>query len=91
MSAIVWAEFQCGPLSDASIDAAARFTGEPVAFSANDAILAASLYNAGGRKRNSLPDCMIAASAMNASATLATNNLHDFERFVGVGLKLEVP
>jgi predicted nucleic acid-binding protein/predicted RNase H-like HicB family nuclease len=91
VSAIVWAEFQCGPVSDAAIDAAARFTGEPVAFTANDAILAASLYNLGGRKPTSLPDCMIAATAMNAGATLATNNRHDFERFADVGLTLEVP
>jgi predicted nucleic acid-binding protein len=91
VSAIVWAEFQCGPVSDAAIDAAARFTGEPIALTANDAILAASLYNLGGRKRNSLPDCMIAATAMNAGATLATNNRLDFERFADVGLTLEVP
>lgn len=91
VSAVAWAEFQCGPVSDEAVHAAALLTGEPIAFDGLDAITAAALYNAGGRRRNSTMDCMIAAVALRAGAILATNNLQDFEHFVPFGLNLEVP
>ena len=89
LSAIVWAEFQCGPVSESGIDAAAALTGMPVAFTAMDAVLASRLFNVGGRRRTSLTDCMIAATALNAGASLATANVADFARLEPFGLVLE--
>jgi predicted nucleic acid-binding protein len=88
MSAISWAEFQCGPLPY-GVDAAVRdlVTGvRPVA--AAHAARAAALFNAGGRRKNSLPDCLIAACAIEDDAALATANVEDFRRFVPLGLRL---
>jgi predicted nucleic acid-binding protein len=88
MSAIGWAEFLCGPLSPAANELARRLVGEPVAFTGNDAALAARLFNASGRRRGSLADCMIAATAIEADASLATVNPRDFSRFSGAGLAI---
>lgn len=62
--------------------------GEPVAFGSLDATLAALLFNAPGRRRSSMADCMIAAAALNADAELATSNAGDFRRFARHGLVL---
>lgn len=85
-SAVVWAEFLCGPVAAVDIVHAGTITGEPVPFTAADGNTAARLFNRGGRRRGSLRDCMIAASAINAGAALATHNVADFERFVREGL-----
>jgi predicted nucleic acid-binding protein len=91
VSAVAWTEFQCGPVSEDAIGAAALLTGRPIAFDGLDAITAAGLFNFGGRRRSSTVDCMIAAVAIRADAILATNNRDDFERFVPFGLNLETP
>jgi predicted nucleic acid-binding protein len=88
ISAIAWAEYLCGPLSKQAVESAAELLGQPRAFDALDATLAAQLFNTSGRRRGTLPDCMIAAIAINAQASLATSNRVDFERFTGVGLVL---
>jgi predicted nucleic acid-binding protein len=88
ISAIAWAEYLCGPLSKQAVESAAELLGEPSAFDAVDATLAAQLFNTSGRRRGTLPDCMIAAIAINAQVSLATSNRADFERFTGVGLVL---
>jgi predicted nucleic acid-binding protein len=88
ISAIAWAEYLCGPLTRDAIESAAELLGEPRAFDALDATLAAQLFNASGRRRGTLPDCMLAAIAMNAQASLATSNRADFERLTSVGLIL---
>jgi predicted nucleic acid-binding protein len=88
MSAIGWAEFLCGPVAAAALELAARIVGEPVAFTAADAVLSARLFDETGRRRGSLADCMIAATAIQAGASLATADLRDFERFRGAGLVL---
>ena len=88
MSAIAWAEFLCGPLTDRQIDLAARLVPERAPFLDQDAELAARLFNGSGRRRGSFTDCMIAAAALRARADLATHNTSDFRRFSDFGLRL---
>jgi predicted nucleic acid-binding protein len=83
-----WAEFLCGPVADEHVTLALRVVGEPMPFTAPDARAAARLFNAAGRRRGSLLDCMIAAAALNRSAQLATSNGRDFARFEAAGLSL---
>lgn len=88
ISAVAWAEFLCGPVTPLVIEEVAEMTGEPEPFGAVDAMVAAELFNTGGRRRGSLSDCMIAAAALNAGAMLATSNRPDFRRFATYGLTL---
>ncbi|HYN40686.1 MAG TPA: PIN domain-containing protein [Thermoanaerobaculia bacterium] len=87
-SALAWAELLCGPLKRSQADLALLVVGELVPFGREDAALAASLFNAAGRRRGSLVDCMIAAAAIRSRAALATGNEADFARFVPHGLRL---
>ncbi|MEX2557431.1 MAG: PIN domain-containing protein [Actinomycetota bacterium] len=88
ISAICWAEFLCGPLSPRDLEAAGRLFPEPEPFLADDSVSAAGLFNASGRRRGSLVDCMVAATALRAGAALATSNPSDFRRFEPAGLPL---
>ena len=87
-SAVVWAELLCGPLTAKQAEVALLLVGEPVPFGREDAALAASLFNAAGRRRGSLVDCMVAAAAIRAEAALATANEADFARLQPHGLRL---
>lgn len=87
ISAIAWAEFQCGPLDQASRSAATLVVGTPLALQSTHADLAAALFNATGRRRGSLADCLVAAVAIGAQAQLATADA-SFDRFVDSGLVL---
>jgi len=88
ISAIAWAEFLCGPVSEKHLLLAAAVVPERVPFAEDDARLAARLFNESGRRRGSLVDCMIAASALAARASLATADPSDFRRLAGSGLVL---
>jgi predicted nucleic acid-binding protein len=90
MSCVAWAEFLCGPVSDEDRQRARRVIGLPLPLADAEAVQAAALFNAGGRRRGTLPDCLIAATALRAGATLATSNAEDFVRFEHMGLKLDV-
>ncbi len=88
LSAVGWAELMCGPVQTVHVDLARRILEAPVPFLDEDAALAARLFTMSGRRRGTLVDCMIAATALRAGATLATTNPADFRRFVRAGLRL---
>jgi len=88
ISAVSWTEFLSGPVRAREIELAARIAPEPMSFTAEDSMIAAKLYNLGGRRRGSLVDCMIAASALRAGASLATSNATDFTRLESAGLRV---
>ena len=85
---IAWTEFQCGPLGRADIEAAAAIIDDYRQFTAEHASIAARLFNQSGSRRGSLPDCMIAATAIADSAPLATADAGDFRRLQDLGLSL---
>jgi predicted nucleic acid-binding protein len=75
---------------DTDLDLVTRVMSERVPFGEGEATLAARLFNDSGRRRGSLADCMIAATAIRAGAALATENPKDFRRFESAGLSLAV-
>jgi predicted nucleic acid-binding protein len=67
--ALVWYEFSIGPVETEEIDLAHAFVqGRVVAIEQEDAALAATLFNAAGRKRTLKTDALIAAAAVRAGA-----------------------
>jgi predicted nucleic acid-binding protein len=88
MSSVSWTELLCGPVDPQQVDLARRVISEVVPYSEDDAALAAELFNSSGRRRGSLIDCMIAATALRQDAEVATSNVKDFERFESGGLRL---
>lgn len=87
-SVVAWAEFSCGPLDALVATAAAKLLPNPEPLLPQDAVLAAKLFNATGRRKGILLECMIAATAIRLGATLATSNLSDFAQFGNFGLKV---
>ena len=88
VSAVVWTELLCGPLRPREIQLAAQVTGDVLPFGPDEAAVAAELFNATGRRRGSLLDCMVAAAALSRDASLATANPADFRRFEARGLRV---
>ncbi len=86
ISAIAWTEFASGPLSPGQQGFASALLGEPVAFTAEDAELAARFFSLAGRRRGTLADCMIAAVAVRSRASIATTNPADFRRLEAHGV-----
>ena len=90
VSAVVWTEFLCGPLRTREIQLARQVVGDVLPYGADEAALAAELFNRSGRRRGTLVDCMVAATALCREAPLATANRADFRQFESSGLKLIV-
>lgn len=88
LSSMAWAEFLCGPVGPDAVALARSMLAAPVAMGGREAELAAELFNATGRRRGSLVDCLVASTAMRAGARLATRNPRDFRPFVKAGLEL---
>lgn len=86
LSALVWTEYRCGPLSAEKLEAAEILFPSPEPFLATDAALAAQLFNHGGRRRGILVDCMIAAIALRCHAPFATLDADHFAPFASQGL-----
>ncbi len=88
MSTVAWTEFLCGPLSESEVTLASTIVGQHREFTSEQAAAAARLFNQSGRRRGSLIDCMIAASALEDGAALATTNAGDFLRLQHSGLTI---
>ncbi len=88
MSAVAWAEFLCGPLSESELALATDIVGPCREFTREHAAAAATLFNRSGRRRGSLIDCMVAAAALGEGAAIATTNPDDFRRFKDSGLEI---
>lgn len=88
MNAVAWSEFLCGPLTRSELELAEQIVGMHREFTPDHAVIAARLFNETGRRRGSLPDCMIAASAIADGSPIATVNESDFRRFEHAGLTL---
>ena len=88
MSTVAWAELLCGPLKRSEMEWVAEIVGQRQDFTPEHAELAARLFNESGRRRGSLIDCMIAATALVADAPIATANAADFLRFKDFGLTM---
>ncbi len=88
ISAISWTEFLCGPVDEEEVELATYVLREQVPFLPRDSIVAARLFNLNGRRRGSLTDCMIAATAIRCDAALATSDVADFRELASLGLKM---
>jgi predicted nucleic acid-binding protein len=91
-AAPAWYEFLCGPVTPAQIETMLAFLqGGIIPFAADQAQVAARLYNAAERPRRLRVDAMIAATAISHRAALATLNTADFKHFTSHGLELSTP
>ena len=88
VSAMAWAEFLCGPSPEQTLPGITALLGESVPVTTEDASHAARLFNATGRRRGSLADCIIAAVATRSAAEIATNDMAHFRRFAEFGLRI---
>lgn len=88
MSTIAWAEFLCGPVDETALSLASVVVGRYSRFSEDMAVIAARLFDGSGRRRGTMVDCMIAATALAEQAAVATSNPDDFSRFEQFGLRL---
>ena len=88
MSTVAWTEFLCGPVDEAALSVASVVVGRQSRFTEEMAVIAARLFNGSGRRRGTMVDCMIAATALAEQAAIATSNPDDFRRFEACGLVL---
>lgn len=91
VSIVAWAEFLCGPrggLPEKDKATAGGFLSSVIPLDEAQAELAARLFNATGRRSRSMPDCLVAACAIQAGARLATADREVFLPFTAHGLVL---
>jgi predicted nucleic acid-binding protein len=89
ISAMAWSEFRCGPLTPEVLAAWESLIADRIVpLDRTIAERASDLFNLTGRRTRSLPDCLIAATAMRSGARLATLNRADFAPMVKLGLVL---
>lgn len=88
ISAMAWAEFQCGPLTPAENEIASGLIHAVLPVTVEMATEAGQLFQKTGRRSRSLPDCLIAATALRDGASVATVNHDDFQPFLAHGLTL---
>ena len=88
MSTIAWAEFLCGPVDETALSVASAVVGRHTLFTEEMASIAARLFNGTGRRRGTMVDCMIAATALAERAAVATSNPDDFSGFEAFGVAL---
>jgi predicted nucleic acid-binding protein len=87
-SVIAWMEFVTGPVRAEVVESVRQVLEDRIVpLTRDEAELAASLFNLVGRKRALRYDCLIAATAIQAGARLATANQSDFDLFVPHGLE----
>jgi len=88
VSAMAWAEFRCGPLTDDDCVLVSEILTDVIPVNREVSNKAARLFNATGCRSRSLADCIIAATAISCSAQLVTENREDFQPFLTHGLQL---
>ena len=88
ISTLVWGELLCGPIDEATAALARRVVPIHVPIATGEAEEAARLFNGTGRRRGSFQDCLVAATALESGAAVATTDRRDFARFLGMGLEI---
>lgn len=89
ISALAWSEFMNGPVDVKDVQTARiLLDGRIISLGLDEAEMASRLFNLTGRKRGTQSDCFIAATAICASAPLATRNHKHFLPLVAEGLRL---
>ena len=88
VNVVEWAEFLCGPATKDQIHLALQRVPNPEVLLPEDAVRGAELFNATGRRRGSLADCLIAATCLRVNAAMATENIADFRPFEPMGLRI---
>ena len=79
-AAPAWYEFLCGSVTPAQIETMQAFlAGGIISFTADQARVAAQIFNAAESPRRLRVDAMIAATAISQRAALATLNTADFK------------
>ena len=89
MSTIAWTEFLCGTVDESVLSLAAQVVTQRVPFTQDMAVIAAELFNGLGRRRGTLIDCMIAATAFAEDAVMAAGNPNDFAGFEEFGVAVD--
>lgn len=89
ISALAWGEFLCGPVDDGVAALARRIVRTHIPIGTDEATRGARLFNDTGRRRGSFQDCLVAATAIEHGAALATSDRSGLERFAAIGLALE--
>jgi predicted nucleic acid-binding protein len=88
ISSLAWGELLCGPIDEATAELVRRVVPMHVPIGSLEAERAARLFNGTGRRRGSFQDCLVAATALETGAMVATVDCGDFGRFREMGLEI---